>query len=489
MNKPHKKSSRNPTVQASKFKFVFNDRLAVAVIIGLIFLGSLTPVFKALANVPSPIGVYFSEAGNVLYRLRYQNFMMSETDCVGYFAYLRCAIIDHNLDFENDFRRFNLPDLANAKTSQGLTGNLWSVGPAILWAPAFMVGHGLSLLLNTLGFSVPTDGISFVYDFFIVFASMGYGLFGLLFIYRFLRFFFTPLISFMAFFILFYASALIFYEFNEPTMSHILTVFAVSGFTYYWYKTWQIKNYKDWLFLGLWGGLVILIRPQDIFFILFPIAAEAFSLAWQNKKLAFSFFSGSLLLSLTMAICFIPQMLAWKILYGSFLTIPQGSGFMQWGKPQIFPLLFSTNHGLITYTPIVFFSLLGLFLFNRENKRTRFLFWSFIAIFLAELYINSVVSDWNAGWSFGARRFLSCSIIFAWGLGNLLQTIFKYKKIFFISLGVFGLLIIFNLLFYVQWYYGLIPRADTLTWQLYFYGKIDAFRVWLKVMRYLIPII
>src|SRR5579862_7945013 len=66
-------------------------------------------------------------------------------DGVGYYAYLRSALIDHDLRFENDFLAGNesflmsrmdaqghlLPELY---TRTGYVGNHFSVGPAILWA-------------------------------------------------------------------------------------------------------------------------------------------------------------------------------------------------------------------------------------------------------------------------------------------------------------------------------------------------------------------
>ena len=463
----------------------FNDRLAVSLIVLLVFIGSLTPVFRAMINVPY-VGSYFYEMKQVLPRLGYQYFIISEVDCIGYYSYLRSTVIDHDLDFKNDFTLFGWKRWGEEeKSPTGLTFNPWSVGPAILWSPAFFVGHAVSHGMNLFGANLPTNGVSFVYDFFIVMLSMFYGLIGFLFIYFFLRFFFSPVISFLAFFFLFYASPLIFYEFHEPTMSHIPTVFAVSGLIYFWYKTWLNKSNKDWLILGVWSGLVMLIRPQDVFFIFFPVLFESLVLIWRNKKIPLSLILGLFLMGFVMVVCFIPQMLAWKILEGAFIANPQRAGFMQWSNPHVIPVMFSSNHGLITYTPIILFTLLGLFIFNRKDRQQLLIFLSFLLIFLFELYVNSAAAAWDGGWAFGGRRFLSCSIIFAWGLANLLNWLKKYKTVFYSVLGLFSLLIIFNLLFYFQWAYGMIPRAGDLTFQQYFGGKIDAFFLWLKVVGHI----
>jgi hypothetical protein len=476
--------AKKAKIPPPKPKKSFSDRLAIIILAALILFGSLTPIYRALSNVPY-IGAYFYEMGNVLPGIRSQYFMIAEVDVIGYYSYLRSLAIDHDLDFANDFTLFGWPSKANEKTSLGLTANPWSVGPAILWAPAFAAGHLFSLALNATGNPVPTNGVSFVYDFFIVLASMLYGLIGLIFIYFFLRFFFSPLLSFLALIFYLYASPLVFYQFHEPTMSHIMTVFAASGFIYFWYRNWLKKGLKDWFWLGIWAGLMILIRPQDIFIFIIPAAAETLALLRQKKKIDLPLIAGPLLMLAVSFVCFSPQMLAWKILYGSYITIANGPGYMHWTSPAFLEMLFSLNHGLITWTPIIAFCLAGLFFYKKEKSDQAMLFWAFGLIFLLEYYVNSAAGDFNGGWAFGARRFLSCSFLFAWGLGNLFNRAWENKRLLYFLLGLLSLLVIFNLLFYVQWAYGLIDRGAAISWQQYFAGKADAFFLWLKVLRYL----
>src|SRR5229473_1825611 len=74
-------------------------------------------------------------------------------DGVGYYAYLRSALIDHDLRFETDYLRANesfviakvdtqgklLPQFY---TKTGYVENHFSVGPATLWAPILVAVHG-----------------------------------------------------------------------------------------------------------------------------------------------------------------------------------------------------------------------------------------------------------------------------------------------------------------------------------------------------------
>ncbi|PIS28125.1 hypothetical protein COT42_09080 [Candidatus Saganbacteria bacterium CG08_land_8_20_14_0_20_45_16] len=469
-------------------KIIMTDRLAIGIIIGLIIFGGLTPVFRAMVDVPY-VGAYFYEMKTVLPRLNQQFFMISEVDCIGYYSYLRSLMIDHDLEFQNDFTLFGWPRRAQEKTDLGHTTNPWSVGPAILWAPAFVLAHLYSLLLNAVGHPVPLNGVSFVYDFFIVVFSMGSGLLGLIFIYKFLRFFFSAALSLTTVLAFFYASTLVFYQFHEPTMSHVLSVFAVSGFIYFWYDKFLQKRSGDWLWLGVWAGLIILIRSQNIFFVLGPLLAETIVMFKREQSVGFRWLLGPAQLLIMAFLCFIPQMLAWKFLYGSCFTIPQGEGFMKWGAPQIPSLLFSTNHGLITYTPIMLFCLIGFLLVNRVSKREQMLAGTFFLIFCCELYINAAASDWGAGWAFGARRFSAGAIMFAWGLGMFLRWSNYRQWLRYLVLSGVALLVIFNLLFYFQWAYGLIPRGEALTLTQYFSGKWQALTLWLTVLRQIFEVI
>ncbi len=89
-------------------------------------------------------------------------------DGIYYYVYLRSAVLDGDLDFTNDYtlyQQFNNEDprkkaemLERDLTPTGKPGNLFSVGPALLWAPVFIPTHLVALALN-----LPHDGFSYYY--------------------------------------------------------------------------------------------------------------------------------------------------------------------------------------------------------------------------------------------------------------------------------------------------------------------------------------
>src|SRR5439155_26391092 len=54
----------------------------------------------------------------------------------------------------------------------------------------------------------------------------------------------------------------------------------------------------------------------------------------------------------TAAAVFPPQLLAWKAVYGGFLALPQGPGFMVWDAPAWSQVLFSARNGLFAWAPL-----------------------------------------------------------------------------------------------------------------------------------------
>ena len=80
-------------------------------------------------------------------------------DGVGYYAYVRSLLIDHNFRFEKDWLAAN-PSFAQGRVDAsghvqadqysptGYIKNHFSVGPAILWAPFLIAVHGAVLVVD-----------------------------------------------------------------------------------------------------------------------------------------------------------------------------------------------------------------------------------------------------------------------------------------------------------------------------------------------------
>src|SRR6202166_481602 len=92
-------------------------------------------------------------------------------DGVGYYAYARAILIQHNLRFEEDWRHANRFFSASRidenerlrpeeYTPTGYVDNHFTVGPAILWSPFLILAHLAVLIAHAFGGRVSADGFS-----------------------------------------------------------------------------------------------------------------------------------------------------------------------------------------------------------------------------------------------------------------------------------------------------------------------------------------
>ena len=169
-------------------------------------------------------------------------------DGVGYYAYARAPLIEHNLDFTHDyqfanasFREARCNENGNPKpefrTSTGHLDNHFTVGPAMLWSPFLLVAHAAVLVARTLGSLVPANGFSWPYRYAMAFATGLYGFLGLFVSFRLARKYVGPLWSFVATIAIWWATSLPVYMYFNPSWSYAHSAFAVALFLWYWDAT------------------------------------------------------------------------------------------------------------------------------------------------------------------------------------------------------------------------------------------------------------
>jgi hypothetical protein len=155
------------------------------------------------------------------------------------------------------------------------------------------------------------------------------------------------------------------------------------------------------------------MRWQDALLLAIPVfeALRTSPSSWPRRMLT------AAAAVLAWLVVFSPQMVVWHALYGRAFALPQGPSFLQWLAPHPIAVLFSENHGLFTWTPLVVLSVWGLAKFATGHRRFALPLAGFV---LASWYVNAAVADWWAGEAFGARRFLSLFPLFVLGLATWL---------------------------------------------------------------------
>ena len=188
-------------------------------------------------------------------------------DSAYYFAYLRSGFLDGDFDFHNELERL-YPKGNNSLTPRGLPANLFSIGPAIFWAPFFALAHGLTLLLHTFGVPLKADGYSSLYQLFVYIGNSLYGLAGVLFTALMLRMYIgRGMAVLLACLGVLFASQLTYYFWSFTVTSHNVSFFSTALFLYLFLKFGALRR------TALAAALMVLARWQNVIFLI-PLAID-----------------------------------------------------------------------------------------------------------------------------------------------------------------------------------------------------------------------
>jgi hypothetical protein len=164
-----------------------------------------------------------------------------------------------------------------------------------------------------------------------------------------------------------------------------------------------------------------------------------------------------------LVLTFLPQIITWQVLYGKVApNVYQesvGLGF-DWLHPRIVAVLFSSRHGLLSWTPLLAFGLAGLVLLYRSD---RILTLALATVFLLQLYIISCWPYWYQGASFGGRMFVSSLPMFILGLAALIEWLGKTISWRWIAL-VGSVFVLWNYVLLYQYGTGMISRDAAVYW-------------------------
>ena len=327
------------------------------------------------------------------------------SDGVDHYVFLRSLAVDHDLDLANDYALVSpRGESASEPTPLGRTGDPHPIGPAIVWAPFYLVAELVSRVSGR-----PTDGLGPLYLDAVSVGSLLYGWLGLVLLYRTASHEVGRSAALLATLGIAFGTFVYWYLAFAPTMAHAPSFGASALFVWLWLGR-EPKSPRRAALLGAACGLAALLKWSNALLVLLP-AVEALPrlkrpAQWRPLALeALAFASAA-------ALVFSPQMIVWQRLYGSALTIPLGEGFVA-GAPAWEGVLFSPRHGLFSWSPLLYLGALGLLAWFRRAG------WRLLAVLVfcvALTRVNAGVTDWWAGSAFGGRRFDSLLPLLGVGL-------------------------------------------------------------------------
>ena len=230
------------------------------------------------------------------------------------------------MDIDNEYRTFG-NWYGFGVTPTGRRHNVFSIGPAIFWAPGFVVGHAFAASPALAGADVVADGMSGPEQAGALFTSFLAAAAACWLAFRVCCRFVTPGTAWLATASAFLGGPLVWYALYSPSMPHALEALLGAAFLGALLPL-RRRTLRDALPIGVIGGAMLLVRPQLIT-LFAPLAWEA-ATRWPRgeRRLALA---TSLVIGLTALLVFSPHMMGWKACYGSVLVVPPWSGCLRPG--------------------------------------------------------------------------------------------------------------------------------------------------------------
>ena len=119
------------------------------------------------------------------------------------------------------------------------------------------------------------------------------------------------------------------------------------------------------------------------------------------------------LFTLCAALAFVPQMIAWHSIYGSWLAVSPIGPQIRWTDPQLADILWSSRNGLLSWSPILYVGAIGLILFAVSVPAVGI---PALLIMAVMTYFNASIQDWWGSDGFGGRRFDGTIPLFCLGI-------------------------------------------------------------------------
>ena len=389
-------------------------------------------------------------------------------DEIQYFAPLRSAWKDNDLDYRNDYTELlkgrpvdavERGALLSKPTATGRAVNYAGIGCALMWVPFF----ALAEIVARVG-GWPADGFSYPYIAAVCYGSSLYAFLALLLLYDIARREVSPKLALVGTLLAWWATALPFYMYVTPPMSHATSLFGVTLFLWLWWRWRGDAGVARWAVLGVVVGLITLIREQNVLFLLLPgvSLARDWVAAWRAEQSESGLaprhqWARVAALAAGFVLSLAPQLVVWRVLFGRWGPPAERVSYLELWPSHFFQVLFSSNHGLLSWHPVWLLGVVGLVLYARRNPR---LGWSLFAVFLAQLLFLSSVGNWSGGMAFGQRRLVECLFVVVIGTAVVFDKMHTRPAVL-----VWLLLVWLNLSMLIQFGTGMIPRSGPVSWR------------------------
>ena len=350
----------------------------------------------------------------------------------------------------------------------------YSCGMALMYFPAFVVGHAAAKIFN-----YPVDGMSLPYQAALNFESLLVAIIGLWLLRKILKKYFSDGVVAAVLFIIGFSSNYFQYAAYDNLFQHVylFTLYCVIILqSIQWNRQ---PKYSTSLMLGLCCGLAALARPTEIVTALIPVLwgvydrntlIQKFRLLLKNYGMVITFGLAAILVGSL-------QLIYWKIYTGHWFYFSYGENqTFNWRHPHVADVLFSYRKGWFIYTPVMILSLIG---FVTLYLRHRKFFWFATLFMVVYFYPVAAWDNWWYGGSFSMRAMIQSYPVLSFSIASLIEFIFSVTVLSFITTIFIAFCIWLNVVFTWQAYFSTegIFDGDSMTnkyyWRVFGKFKID----------------
>lgn len=356
-------------------------------------------------------------------------------DGAGYYAYLPSLLIHGDPSGQALARTTyggEIPEWTglNHNPETGRYADKYNMGVALLMSPFFLAAHAVTWIVRPPpgGFdwwqlNYASDGYSLFYQHAAGLAGMCYFLAGLALMRRLLRTHFGPGIVVATMTLMLVGTNLYHYGtaetvFATPYSFLLFTAFLLA--TRWWYE--RPGDLRRSLLIGALAGLIALVRINNLLFALvFALYGITRLRDLPDRIRLLLRAAGPLAAAAALtALIFLPQLFWWRYTTGHWLSYSYREEGFHWLHPHLFDVLYSVEHGLFFYSPVLLMALPGLWALRRFAPRY---FAGAIVYLPLQWYVISSWWQWPLGGSLSHRAFVEAYSLVALAIASFLASL------------------------------------------------------------------
>lgn len=377
-------------------------------------------------------------------------------DAQAYYAYLPAIFIYHDLDYgfvPAMQQKYYVSASAKSflKDVAGEQVNKTFPGVTVLYAPFFLMAHGISLL-----FGLPADGYAYTYQLFYLIGFWCYVLLGMILFRNVLRALdISPKIADLSLIILFGATNLFFYTVYDQSVTHLYSFFLINWSVWILLKLQTHPSLSKLTLLGALLALIVITRPTNalvLFLFLFFLPEWS---AYRTILAPFLHIKNVLKAIIPALLILSIPFILWKLQTDRWLVYSYGEEGFDFSNPEWVNFLFSYTKGWLLYTPLMALILpfgFGL-LWLHHRKR----FWLGIAFFAFAIYVFSSWWCWYYGAGMSQRVLMDFYLLPGYLLALLLTRMQQTVALRIAALVTVCVLMTLNTLQAYQIQKGILP--------------------------------